>query len=63
MKLLQEMDVKLSAARIHRNKLIYAENTGLVDISHAVKLYVRGRFGYNSKQFLLISKIHFSKSV
>lgn len=52
----------LSNARIARNKAIYAEATGLIDVSLAVKQYVKSLFGATSPEFRQISSLKFLKS-
>jgi hypothetical protein len=47
----------LKNARIARNDVFYAKNTGLVDISVDVKNYVKGVFGATSPQYKAISAI------
>ncbi len=51
----------LDAARLERNKVLYAKNTGLVDVALDVKLYVKSVFGAKSPQYKEISDIVFSK--
>lgn len=52
----------LSNARIARDKVIYAETTGLIDVSLAVKQYVKSLFGTTSPQFKQVSSLRFPKS-
>lgn len=52
----------LSNARIARDKVIYAETTGLIDVSLAVKQYVKSLFGATSPQFKQVSGLRFPKS-
>jgi hypothetical protein len=49
----------LSNARIARDKLLYAENTGLCDIGLDVKLYVKSLFGASSPQYKQVSSLKF----
>lgn len=54
-------EVAYSNARISRNNLLYAKNTGLVDIAFDVKKYVKAIFGATSSQYKQISGIKFTK--
>ena len=54
-------EAALTAARQTRDELLYADNTGLVDIALAVKLYVKSIFGATSAQYKQISTIAFTK--
>ena len=54
-------EVVYSNARISRNTILYAENTGLVDIALEVKKYVKAVFGATSPQYKQISGIKFKK--
>ena len=51
----------LDAARLERNTVLYAKNTGLVDAAMDAKLYVKSVFGAKSPQYKAISDIPFSK--
>jgi hypothetical protein len=53
----------ISNARIARNKVLYAESIGLVDISFATKVYVKSVFGSGSPQFKQVSKISFTNMI
>ena len=53
-------EVVYSNARISRNTILYAENTGLVDIALEVKKYVKAVFGATSPQYKQISGIKFT---
>jgi len=53
--------INLSNARIARDKGLYTDKTGLVDIANEVKDYVKSIFGYNSPEYKQISKIKFTK--
>jgi hypothetical protein len=53
-------DAALSAARQKRNEVLYADNTGLVAVAQAVKLYVKSVFGATSPQYKQISSISFT---
>lgn len=52
----------VSNARIARNTLLYAENTGLVDRSIAVKAYIKSVFGATSPQYKQLSGLKFTRS-
>ena len=53
-------EVVYSNARISRNTVLYAENTGLVDIAFEVKKDVKAVFGATSPQYKQISGIKFT---
>lgn len=50
-----------SNSRIERDKVLYADNTGMIDIALDVKQYVKSVFGTSSPQYKQISKISFRK--
>jgi len=50
-----------SNARIDRNKVLYTDNTGLVDLALEVKKYVKSVFGAGSPQYKQVSGIKFKK--
>ncbi len=50
------------ASDIARREVLYADNTGLVDIALAVKQYVKSVFGATSPQYKQISNIPFTRS-
>jgi hypothetical protein len=54
-----EVTPALSNARIARDKLLYAENTGVVDTALSVKLYVKSLFGASSPEYKQISGLKF----
>ena len=54
-------EVVYSNARISRNQVLYADNTGLVAIALDVKKYVKAIFGATSPQYKQISGIKFTK--
>ena len=54
-------EVAYSNARISRDNILYAENTGLVDTALDVKKYVKAIFGATSSQYKQISGIKFTK--
>ena len=51
--------VQLSNSRIARNKILYSENTGLVDVALDSKTYIKSIFGATSPQYKQISKLKF----
>lgn len=51
----------ISNARIARDKVLYKENTGLVDTAKAVKLYIKSIFGARSAEYAQVSVIEFKK--
>ncbi len=50
-----------SNARISRDSILYATDTGLVDIAGEVKKYVKSVFGASSPQYKQISGLQFKK--
>ena len=54
-------EVAYSNARISRDQVLYADNTGLVAIALDVKKYVKAIFGATSPQYKQISGIKFTK--
>lgn len=51
----------LSNSRITRDEVLYAEDTGLVDLALLVKKYVKSLFGGDSPQFQQINGLEFSR--
>ena len=51
--------VQLSNSRMNRNKILYSENTGLVDVALDSKTYIKSIFGATSPQYKQISKLRF----
>ena len=51
--------VQLSNSRIARNKILYKENTGLVDIAVDSKTYIKSVFGTTSPQYKQVSRLYF----
>jgi hypothetical protein len=49
-----------SNARINRDKVLYADLTGLYDIAQAVKQYVKSVFDASSPQFKQVSGVKFT---
>ena len=52
---------ELAKARINRDKMLYAANTGAVDIGLRVKKYVKSVYGAASPEFKRISRIELRK--
>jgi hypothetical protein len=50
----------LSNARIARDKILYAETTGIYDTAAAVKKYVLSVYSAGSPQYKQVSKIKFT---
>lgn len=50
----------ISNARIDRDRILYAESTGLYAIAQAVKLYVRSIFGTSSAQYAQVKSLSFT---
>lgn len=55
-----DAEVAYSNARISRDNILYAENTGLVEIAADIKNYVKAVFGSTSAQYKQISGIKFT---
>jgi hypothetical protein len=51
----------VSNARLERNRILYQENTGLVDIALDVKKYIKSLFGASSPEYNQIKSIKFKK--
>lgn len=54
-------DAKANAARLHRNIVLYAAKTGLVEIAQDSKRFVKSAYGATSPQYKSISGILFTK--
>jgi hypothetical protein len=52
----------LSNARIERNKLLYSENEGMIDIANGVKSYIKSIFGAASPQYKQLSNLKFTNA-
>ena len=52
----------LSNARITRDKALYGETTGILDVAQDTKQYVKSLFGANSPQFKQVSGLKFTRS-
>lgn len=50
----------LSNARIARDKALYGETTGMLDVAQSVKLYVKSLFGTSSAQYKQVTALQFS---
>ena len=53
----------MKSARINRNRTLYDDNTGLVDIAGGVKKYVKAAFGFTSPEFVQVRGIPFKKLI
>lgn len=53
--------IPLSNARLARNKELYEENTGLVDVAADVKSYIKSVFGAQSPEFRQVSGLKFTR--
>lgn len=51
--------IQLSNSRISRNRILYHEQTGLVDIATSTKVYIKSVYGASSPQFKQVSKLNF----
>lgn len=49
----------ISNSRIARNKILYDENSGLVDIASEIKKYIKSVFGATSPEFAQVKGIEF----
>lgn len=54
-------EIPLSNARLARNKELYEENTGLVDLAADVKSYIKSVFGATSPEFKQVSGLLFTR--
>ena len=52
----------LSNARIARDKALYAETSGMVDVALDVKLYIKSLFGTTSPQFKQVNGLKFKNN-
>jgi len=52
-------EISVSKLRITRNELLYKETTGMVDVSAAVKTYIKSVFGATSPQHRQVSALKF----
>ena len=55
--------IKLTLARINRNKFFYADVTGMLDIARKVKNYIKGKFGAASQEYKKAAAIKFVRVV
>jgi hypothetical protein len=51
----------LNNLRITRNELLYKENTGIVDVATASKIYIKSVFGATSPQYKQVSSLKFTR--
>ena len=51
----------LKDARIKRDKILYAKDTGLCDVAAGIKAYIGSLLGTNSPEYKAVAKIKFSK--
>jgi hypothetical protein len=51
----------VSNARIARDKALYAETTGVLDVAQDVKQYVKSLFGATSPQYKQVSGLKFNR--
>ena len=49
----------LTNARINRDKILYGEDTGIVDTAKEVKSYVKSIYGVTSPQYKQVNSLHF----
>jgi hypothetical protein len=52
----------LSNARIARDKALYVETTGILDVAQDVKQYVKSLFGASSPQYKQVSGLKYTRS-
>lgn len=55
-----QSEAALNLKMIERNKVLYIEGTGLYDIAHKVKKYVKSLYGATSPEYLTVSGILFT---
>ena len=51
----------LTNARINRDKVLYAEGTGIVDVAKEAKYYIKSIYGAQSPQYKQVTKLIFRK--
>jgi len=56
-----EANTTWSNSRIHRDKIMYGETTGLLDTALNVKNYIKSIFGANSPEYAQVKGIQFKK--
>jgi len=56
-------EVRLSNARIERDKIFYDMETGMLDIGRDIKTYVKSAFGATSPEYRSITKYQFKRKV
>ncbi|MDX9880464.1 MAG: hypothetical protein RBS73_00265 [Prolixibacteraceae bacterium] len=52
-------EISVSSLRITRNKLLYKETTGMIDVAAAVKTYIKSVFDVTSPQYKQVSSLKF----
>lgn len=57
---LTEANTTLEVARTNRKKIMYSEETGLVNVAQSAKQYVKAAFGANSDEYNQVKGIRFS---
>lgn len=55
----REVATELDNARIARNEILYAPETGLVDTATAAKMYIKSIFGASSPKYKQVSRLSF----
>lgn len=58
----KDAEVALENARTERNRILYAPNTGMVDVANAAKTYIKALFGAASPEFRQIAGISFHRN-
>ncbi|CAD7799829.1 hypothetical protein CHRY9390_00542 [Chryseobacterium aquaeductus] len=56
-----QTESQLTTKMIERNKMLYAENTGLYTIAQNIKKYVKSTYGANSPEYTTVSAIKFTE--
>lgn len=51
----------LEVARTTRNKALYTEKTGIVDLAQTCKEYLKGAFGASSPEYKMVNSIKFTR--
>lgn len=58
---LMSAETNAKSAMTNRDKILYADNTGLVDVATNIKTYVKSVFGSTSAEYKQISDLKFKK--
>lgn len=58
--LVDQTESELNSKMIERDKMLYAENTGVYDIAIKIKKYVKSLYGSTSPEFTTVSGIKFT---